>query len=405
MHVKNNYLLKLGAIACFSFSLYSLAQTSDNAEFEAFLKQRQSEFNHYEQQQNKAFELFVSAWKDAESKYLKQVKKKWPDPNLPSSKIWVKYSDDLNNRTTVNFASGEVIVELLKSANDKQAIDYAKAQLTELSKVSVNKTLLKDPIYIAANHTLNINHVTTINPKKKKVIKTQKSLTVVPLKAAVDQSVLPEKLVTETLLAARPKVTKNNNRVTVRYKLPKNTLSQQAKRYLPEVQVQAKRWNLEPALLLAIIHTESSFNPLARSPIPAFGLMQIVPGSAGKDVSNLLQGEPLLLSPAYLYQVDNNVEAGSAYFHILSNRYFKHVHSEKSRLYMSIAAYNTGPGNVSKTLSGINSLNQASIAANSMTSDNVYNLMLKKLPAQETRNYLQKVIKRTAYYQEQLKGI
>ena len=184
-----------------------------------------------------------------------------------------------------------------------------------------------------------------------------------------------------------------------------NTLSNQAKRYLPEVQQQAKRYNIEPALLLAIIHTESSFNPLARSPIPAFGLMQIVPTSAGKDVSNFLQGKPLLLSPEYLFQADNNVEAGSTYMHILSNRYFKNVRNAQSRIYMSIAAYNTGPGNVAKTLSGSKSLNQASIAANAMSSENVYTLMVNKLPAQETRNYLQKVVKRTAYYQKQLKGI
>ena len=189
------------------------------------------------------------------------------------------------------------------------------------------------------------------------------------------------------------------------YKLPANTLSNQAKRYLPEVKVQAARYNLEPALLLAIIHTESSFNPLARSPIPAFGLMQIVPTSAGKDVSNFLQGKPLLLSPEYLFKANNNVEAGSTYLHILSNRYFKNVRNEQSRLYMSIAAYNTGPGNVAKTLSGSNSLNQASIAANAMSADKIYAYMVNNLPAQETRNYLQKVVKRTAYYQAQLKGI
>ncbi|WP_350635966.1 transglycosylase SLT domain-containing protein, partial [Pseudoalteromonas sp. GW168-MNA-CIBAN-0100] len=142
-----------------------------------------------------------------------------------------------------------------------------------------------------------------------------------------------------------------------------------------------------------------------RSPIAAFGLIQIVPTSAGKDVSNFLQCKPLLLSPEYLFKADNNVEAGSTYLHILSNRYFKNVRNEQSRLYMSIAAYNTGPGNVAKTLSGSNSLNQASIAANAMSADKIYAYMVNNLPAQETRNYLQKVVKRTAYYQAQLKGI
>ena len=224
-------------------------------------------------------------------------------------------------------------------------------------------------------------------------------------KKIAEQTVLSTEIVEKVLSAKAPKIIKQKDRVTISYKLPANTLSNQAKRYLPEVQQQARRYNIEPALLLAIIHTESSFNPLARSPIPAFGLMQIVPTSAGKDVSNFLQGKPLLLSPEYLFQADNNVEAGSTYVHILSNRYFKNVRNEQSRIYMSIAAYNTGPGNVAKTLSGSKSLNQASIAANSMSAEKIYTLMVNNLPAQETRNYLQKVVKRTAYYQKQLKGI
>ena len=405
MHSKVKILLKVSALAYLTLSLNSLAQTSDEAEFEAFLKKRQSEFSQYEQQQKQEFEAFVSAWHDAQNAYLKQVTQKWQDPNLPSSKVWVKYSDDLNKRTSVNFESGEVVVELLNSQNDEQAVEYAKDQLNELSQVTVDKTLANDPVYIAANNTINSKSFTsTGKPLNKKIERNKPSTTIQP-KKITEQTVLSTEIVEEVLTAKAPVITKQKDRVTISYQLPTNTLSNQAKRYLPDVQQQAKRYNLDPALLLAIIHTESSFNPLARSPIPAFGLMQIVPTSAGKDVSNFLQGKPLLLSPEYLFQADNNVEAGSTYVHILSNRYFKNVRNEQSRIYISIAAYNTGPGNVAKTLSGSKSLNQASIAANSMSADKVYTLMVNNLPAQETRNYLQKVVKRTAYYQEQLKGI
>ncbi|ATC88580.1 murein transglycosylase domain-containing protein [Pseudoalteromonas arctica] len=405
MHSKVKILLKISALACLTLSLNSVAQTSEEAEFEAFLKARQSEFSQYEQQQKQEFEAFVSAWHDAQSAYLKQVTQKWQDPNLPSSKVWVKYSDDLNKRTSVNFESGEVVVELLNSQNDEQAVEYAKDQLNELSQVTVNKTLANDPVYIAANNTINSKSFTSTGKPLNRKIEQSKSPTTIQPKKIAEQTVLSTEIIEEVLTAKAPVITKQKDRVTISYQLPTNTLSNQAKRYLPDVQQQAKRYNLDPALLLAIIHTESSFNPLARSPIPAFGLMQIVPTSAGKDVSKFLQGKPLLLSPEYLFQADNNVEAGSTYVHILSNRYFKNVRNEQSRIYMSIAAYNTGPGNVAKTLSGSKSLNQASIAANSMSADKVYTLMVNNLPAQETRNYLQKVVKRTAYYQEQLKGI
>lgn len=405
MHSKVKILLKISALACLTMSLNSLAQTSEEAEFEAFLKKRQSEFSQYEQQQRQEFEAFVSAWHNAQNAYLKQVTQKWQDPNLPSSTVWVKYSDDLNKRTSVNFESGEVVVELLNSQNDEQAVEYAKQQLNELSQVTVNKTLSNDPVYIAANNTINSKNFTSTGKPLNKKVEQSKSPKTTQAKKIVEQTVLSTEIVKEVLTAKAPVITKQKDRVKISYKLPDNTLSNQAKRYLPEVQQQAKRYNLDPALLLAIIHTESSFNPLARSPIPAFGLMQIVPTSAGKDVSNFLQGKPLLLSPEYLFQADNNVEAGSTYVHILSNRYFKNVRNVQSRIYMSIAAYNTGPGNVAKTLSGSKSLNQASIAANAMSAEKVYTLMVNNLPAQEARNYLQKVVKRTAYYQKQLKGI
>lgn len=405
MHLRAKMLLKIGAFAYLTMSLPSIAQTNDEAEFEAFLKKRQSEFNQFEQQQKQEFDAFVTAWRDAQDAYLKQITTKWQDPSLPSSKVWVKYSGDLNKRTSVNFESGEVVVELLNSKNNEQAVEYAKQQLNELSQVTVDKTLANDPVYITANKTTNNKSFTsTGKPLNKKIQRNKPSATAQPRKIA-KQTVLSTEIVEEVLSAKAPVITKQKDRVTISYKLPANTLSNQAKRYLPEVQQQAKRYNLDPALLLAIIHTESSFNPLARSPIPAFGLMQIVPTSAGKDVSNFLQGKPLLLSPEYLFQADNNVEAGSTYVHILSNRYFKNVRNAQSRIYMSIAAYNTGPGNVAKTLSGSKSLNQASIAANSMSAEKIYTLMVNNLPAQETRNYLQKVVKRTAYYQKQLKGI
>ncbi len=394
----------LGMFFCVNFSMPSVAENSEEAEFAAFLKQQQSEFNQFEQQQKKEFDAFVSAWRDAQNTYLKQVNKKWQDPSLPSSKVWVEYSEDLNARTSVNFERGEVVVELLNSQNDQQAVKYANQQLTALSQVSVANTLAKDPVYIAANHTIRSNSNISTG-------QSNRGLSPVPIGKVIrpqtntEQTVLSVDAVRQTLSANAPVITKQKDRVKVSYALPANNLSNQAKRYLPEVHTQAARYKLDPALLLAIIHTESSFNPLARSPIPAFGLMQIVPTSAGKDVSNFLQGKPLLLSPEYLFQADNNVEAGSTYIHLLTNRYFKNIRNEESRLYMSIAAYNTGPGNVAKTISGSKSLNQASIAANSMSADKVYTLMINNLPAQETRNYLQKVVKRTAYYQEQLKGI
>ena len=403
MSSKYKLLLKLNVLMCLVLSVAGEAKAGDKEDFEAFLKQRQSEFSRYEKQQKQEVEAFISAWREAENAYLEKVSEKWQDPNLPNSKIWVQYSDDLNKRTSIDFERGEVIVELLNAADNEDAVAYANQQLAELSQTSVTNALSKDPIYIAARHNFSRVDKTTDQSKTEP----DRPHNITPSKPVSEpgQTLLTEEVVTEALSYEPPHVTNYEDRVLVSYKLPTNTLSSQAKRFLPEVHTQAARYNLQPALLLAIIHTESSFNPLARSPVPAFGLMQIVPASAGKDVSNFLQGKPLLFSPEYLYRASNNVEAGSVYVYLLNNRYFKDVRNERSRSYLSIAAYNTGPGNVAKTISGSNSLKQASIAANTMSPEKVFALLSSKLPAQETRDYLQKVVKRTAYYQEQLEGM
>ena len=58
-----------------------------------------------------------------------------------------------------------------------------------------------------------------------------------------------------------------------------------AEKYLSQVAMQAEQWKVDQEVLLAIMETESHFNPMAKSHIPAYGLMQIVPSTAGADVN------------------------------------------------------------------------------------------------------------------------
>jgi membrane-bound lytic murein transglycosylase C len=105
-----------------------------------------------------------------------------------------------------------------------------------------------------------------------------------------------------------------------------------------------------------------------------------------------------VLSPTQLYSAEQNIEAGSVYLHLLMSRYFKNVTDNKNRLYMSIAGYNTGPGNVARAVSNTTSLKKAAEAANQKTSQQLYFQLIDNLPHQETVNYLQKVLKRTTHY-------
>lgn len=168
---------------------------------------------------------------------------------------------------------------------------------------------------------------------------------------------------------------------------------------LPLVESLAQRYQLPVSLILAVIETESSFNPMATSPIPAFGLMQLVPKTAGIDAHNYVYGEPKLLSPEYLYDQENNLKLGTAYLHLLSNRYLGKIKSEQSRLYCTLASYNTGIGNLAKTLVNRKNVAAAINKANQLNSEQLLSLLLTRLPAEETRQYLHKVLARQQQYQ------
>lgn len=83
------------------------------------------------------------------------------------------------------------------------------------------------------------------------------------------------------------------------------------------------RYNVEPAMIKAIILAESSFNPLAVSPMGAKGLMQIMPATASElGVTDLLDPE-------------QNIEAGVRYFKLLLKRL-------ENKQELALAAYNAG---------------------------------------------------------------
>jgi putative PEP-CTERM system TPR-repeat lipoprotein len=93
----------------------------------------------------------------------------------------------------------------------------------------------------------------------------------------------------------------------------------------------APRYELDPDLVLAVIQAESNFNPGARSPANALGLMQLIPATAARfGVRD--RADPL-----------QNLHGGMAYLRWLLSFF-------EGELPLALAGYNAGEGSVVKYL-------------------------------------------------------
>jgi soluble lytic murein transglycosylase-like protein len=89
------------------------------------------------------------------------------------------------------------------------------------------------------------------------------------------------------------------------------------------IRAKAKEHNIDFALVKAIIHVESSFNPYAVSDRGARGLMQVLPETAKRH------------GVIDVYDPEQNIEAGI--------RYLKHLNTLfDNKQYLVLAAYNAG---------------------------------------------------------------
>lgn len=115
---------------------------------------------------------------------------------------------------------------------------------------------------------------------------------------------------------------------------PKSTINWNVTRlfrdeFAQEIDVAARQFNVDPALVRAVIHAESGFNVNAKSPKGAIGLMQLMPGTAR------LMGVSNPRTP------NENIQGGTRYLAQLMSRF-------KSDVTLVTAAYNAGPEAVQK---------------------------------------------------------
>ncbi|WLS78345.1 murein transglycosylase [Erwinia pyri] len=127
---------------------------------------------------------------------------------------------------------------------------------------------------------------------------------------------------------------------------------------------------------MAIARQESAWNPKARSPVGASGLMQVMPATAQHTVK--VYSLPGYSNSSQLLDAETNIQIGTQYLESVYQQF------GQNRIFSS-AAYNAGPSRV-KTWLGNSAGRIDSVA------------FIETIPFSETRGYVKNVLAYDAYY-------
>lgn len=381
--------------------LLSLCFVAVNAqvesEFEKFKREQQEQMKAMMQSDSalykeleKEYQDYVKAEKEAYEKFVKEISAMWGGDNVVEStnKEWVEYSDDGQSRSVVDFEQGEAKIEIIITPEEESSEVKLEAKVEEKVKdLIVNKGKTKD-----------------YDSSKEKAVPLQETPVLenqvqTPSGEVVTENNVNEgvKEIVQEAVIEKKEITGDDGEkrqvVTIKLDLAPNHIKTRAEVYKNEVEKYCLKYDVDPALAYAVMQTESSFNPKAKSHVPAYGLMQIVPTSAGQDCAASLKKDFVKPTANYLYEPENNIEMGVHYLHLLKKRYYTKVTDPRSRDLCVIASYNTGAGNVARALRGDTKISKAIPQINEMSYEELFKYFEKKL-LPETQNYIRKVTER-----------
>ena len=340
------------------FSVSSLhiavSQRGEQDEFEKFKKEErkgvrkeEESFQQYKAEVTKQYNEYVAEQERLFKEYTGNIEKKWGKKKVETStkKEYVAYNASFSSRNKINFEEGTAKVEVLVTPAEAKNQKFIQEKLRQQVENLVTSKGGEDPLEKKNN----------IPPEPKPLIADQvqtndgKPVTEKSADQFADQ-VVQKFSVSQEVVEGKDGI----KRVVVGVQLPliPNHVKKRAVEFKDEVHKQAERFGIDATLIFAIMHSESYFNPMARSVVPAYGLMQLVPKSGARDAFFFVYQRDTLITGEYLYVAGNNIELGSGYLTKLLTVDFRGVKDPKSRIYCAISAYNTGPGNVAKAFIG-----------------------------------------------------
>ena len=379
--------------ACSTDQMLQVALSSDPQQAIKHMAERRVDQYQYNPR------LFIADVKRAKSEYDKlmgNVRKesgaKWGSREsevLPSPKRYVKYSEHYKNRVVVDYDAGNVLIEHLDEAGvqDKLRKAVVVALLTPSDPGAVD---------LFSDREVDLNG----RPFLQELVADQDGNS---LKSREDVEryagyLVPNRLQTRTIDVDGV----SKNVVYVQFNMVNSHMDKRAVQYAGVVRKHSDTTAVSRSLIYAVIKTESAFNPYAVSGAPAYGMMQLVPSSGGREAYRKAKGEDTMPSKEYLFDANNNIELGSTYLGVLLNDSpLRQIRNPVSREYCVIAAYNTGPSNVFRAFSNQNGKARQDDALdriNAMRPDQVYDTLRQRLPYEETRGYVVKVVEAKKLY-------
>jgi membrane-bound lytic murein transglycosylase C len=317
------------------------------------------------------------------------VQKRWGqnDAKVADRTVYVKYTQGYKSRVVTDFDHGSLTVETLDEKDSKGSLRSAivSALLTTSDPATVDLFTDKD-VALESDRKPYLYGLVHDNQGKSVHTRAQAE--------AFANYLIAQKTQTRPVSADEGAKTA----LFVRIAMVKNYEAKGAEHYRATAEKYAAQYHVSPSLVLAIMRTESNFNPFAVSSAPAYGLMQLVPTSAGRAAVKRTQGIDETPTPDYLFDPEHNVELGAAYLSVLSDTEFRAVDNENSREYCMIAAYNTGPRNVTRVFA--NNKTEALNDINQLEPPALFDRLRTGLPYEETRQYVVKV----AEYRKQFVG-
>ena len=92
---------------------FCICPLSGQQSFEDFKRQQEKEFNQFKQSVEVEYDEFKTREQVELKRFKKNVEKQWEDFKGSTAKVYVAYDDDLKSRGSIDFESGEVMIEVV----------------------------------------------------------------------------------------------------------------------------------------------------------------------------------------------------------------------------------------------------------------------------------------------------